>query len=564
MIYVSTLGATGGGAHKYSDTLEHQLGITMKRFDELQCLVAGMQFVLRTVVGECYSYQPPLHNQEYSQLLLQRKKSQQLQQQQQDRQQNNDKRSPSSPLNEDYGNYVGVVENDRKEVSSSSTTTFGMDVDHAEEEEDEQGGEDVVSSSNTKQENDGNTTSAVDGLAAASAKCPAAPRPGKLDEWWWSRKVPRDAISEASTYPYLLVTIGTGVSIVRVDGPRRHERISGSTIGGGTYWGLIRLLTSFDNFSDVIRMAEQGDPSKVDMMVGDIYGPNHAESLEKLGLRADLVASSFGKLVAKENPAEGLREEDLARALLLMVTNNIGQVAYLNAQLHQTSRIYFVGNFLRQNKLSQRRLSFAIDYWSKGQMEALFLEHEGYFGALGAFLLSQEDCETSPFAPGGGGGGSGGEGPRRKSSSSTFSSSGGATETKRTRRNKARASHSFSSRLRNHHKTENGSSNGAKKKKNSQQDGGGGSDNRTRGLVSSSSSTASSSSSSSSTASSSYVSTPTGPEMITANAEELLSSSSSMLSPPPPSSSFMAETANAAGAMVPGLRRRFSSDRTRV
>jgi pantothenate kinase len=90
-----------------------------------------------------------------------------------------------------------------------------------------------------------------------------------------------------------------------------------------------------------------------------------------------------------EDPAVGLKEEDLARALLLMVTNNIGQVAYLNAQLHKTPRIYFVGNFLRQNKISQKRLSYAINYWSKGEMEALFLEHEGYFGALGAFLLSQ-------------------------------------------------------------------------------------------------------------------------------------------------------------------------------
>ena len=101
------------------------------------------------------------------------------------------------------------------------------------------------------------------------------------------------------------------------------------------------------------------------------------------------MASSFGKLVAKEDPASGLKQEDLARALLLMITNNIGQVAYLNAKLAKTSRIYFVGNFLRQNKISQRRLAYAIDYWSKGEMEALFLEHEGYFGALGAFLLSQ-------------------------------------------------------------------------------------------------------------------------------------------------------------------------------
>jgi type II pantothenate kinase len=215
----------------------------------------------------------------------------------------------------------------------------------------------------------------------------------KGDEWWWSRKVKRDAISPSATYPYLLVTIGTGVSILRVDGPRKHVRVSGSTIGGGTYWGLIRLLTNIDDFQKVLSLAERGDSSKADMMVGDIYGTD-SKALEKVGLPSNLVASSFGKLVAKADPAEGLSQEDMARALLLMVTNNIGQVAYLNAKLNNTPRIYFVGNFLRNNKISQRRLSYAIDYWSKGEMEALFLEREGYLGALGAFLLCQGISQT--------------------------------------------------------------------------------------------------------------------------------------------------------------------------
>jgi len=150
----------------------------------------------------------------------------------------------------------------------------------------------------------------------------------------------------------------------------------------------MRLLTDVESFEDSMKLAEMGDLSKVDMMVGDIYGEN-SEALDKLGLAANIVASSFGKLVSKEDPAKGLTQEDLARALLSLVTNNIGQVAYLNAKLHNTPRIYFVGSFLRENMISQRRLSYAIDYWSKGEMEALFLEHEGYFGALGAFLMSQ-------------------------------------------------------------------------------------------------------------------------------------------------------------------------------
>lgn len=39
--------------------------------------------------------------------------------------------------------------------------------------------------------------------------------------------------------------------------------------------------------------------------------------------------------------------------------------------------------------MSCRRLSYSIDYWSGGEVEALFLEHEGYLGAMGAFLLGQ-------------------------------------------------------------------------------------------------------------------------------------------------------------------------------
>lgn len=31
-------------------------------------------------------------------------------------------------------------------------------------------------------------------------------------------------------------------------------------------------------------------------------------------------------------------------------------------------------------------LAYAMDYWSKGTLKALFLEHEGYFGAIGCLL----------------------------------------------------------------------------------------------------------------------------------------------------------------------------------
>lgn len=348
---ICEMGATGGGAHKYAADWERELGIVMHKQDELDSLVAGMQFVLTTVIGECYTFRP--------------------------------RRQCESSTSAEEEEGHAQPESTRQHAQHQTPN-----------DKDGRGGDKLPTPTYKSGDSSGRVeTSSSSDESDTEHDDSHSPRHGRdskgTDEWWWSRKVQRDSISYASTYPYLLVTIGTGVSILRVDGPRAHERISGSTIGGGTYWGLIRLLTDLEDFEDVMRLAEHGDPSKVDMLVGDIYGKN-SNALEKLGLPSTLVASSFGKLVAKEDPAAGLKQEDLARALLLMVTNNIGQVAYLNAQLHKTPRIYFVGNFLRGNKLSQRRLSFAINYWSKGEMEALFLEHEGYFGALGAFLLSQD------------------------------------------------------------------------------------------------------------------------------------------------------------------------------
>jgi pantothenate kinase len=59
-----------------------------------------------------------------------------------------------------------------------------------------------------------------------------------------------------------------GVSIIRVDSEEKFERVGGSCIGGGTYWGLCRLLLpSVRSFEDAMDMCIKGDFNKVDMLV---------------------------------------------------------------------------------------------------------------------------------------------------------------------------------------------------------------------------------------------------------------------------------------------------------
>ena len=51
-------------------------------------------------------------------------------------------------------------------------------------------------------------------------------------------------------------------------------------------------------------------------------------------------------------------------------------------------RWLFVKNYLCNNELSMRLLAFAMEIGLKEVCRALFLEHEGYFGALGSMLLN--------------------------------------------------------------------------------------------------------------------------------------------------------------------------------
>lgn len=108
------------------------------------------------------------------------------------------------------------------------------------------------------------------------------------------------AEARADIYPYLLVNIGSGVSMIKVSGPKRYERIGGTSLGGGTLWGLLSLLTGARTFDEMLHMADIGDNSAVDMLVGDIYGTDYS----KIGLKSSTIASSFGKVFKMKREAE--------------------------------------------------------------------------------------------------------------------------------------------------------------------------------------------------------------------------------------------------------------------
>lgn len=160
----------------------------------------------------------------------------------------------------------------------------------------------------------------------------------------------------------------------------------GTNIGGGTFWGLCRLLTGLANFDEILELTSHGDNSKVDMLVGDIYG---GRDYTGIGLSANTIASSFGKVLHGNKSLDQYQPADIALSLCRMISYNIGQLAYLNAKRYNLSRIFFGGFFIRGHPYTMETISFAIRFWSKGEMAAHFLRHEGFLGAVGAFMKVQ-------------------------------------------------------------------------------------------------------------------------------------------------------------------------------
>ncbi|MHA1728488.1 MAG: hypothetical protein ACTSWY_07120 [Promethearchaeota archaeon] len=70
----------------------------------------------------------------------------------------------------------------------------------------------------------------------------------------------------------LVVTIGTGTSIVLKTGNNTHvEHIGGTALGGAFFMGLLKILYDDIDFQTAINLAKEGDRFNIDLKVGDIY-----------------------------------------------------------------------------------------------------------------------------------------------------------------------------------------------------------------------------------------------------------------------------------------------------
>lgn len=122
-------------------------------------------------------------------------------------------------------------------------------------------------------------------------------------------KVPEfEAIAEYTRFnfdiPTLVVSAGTGIPFVEVAEETHHHK-GGTSLGGGTLFGLGKRLTGINSFAELEELAVTGDPTNVNLTVGDIVGSG-------IGiLPPEASASYFSK--------SGGSKSDIAAALFHMV-----------------------------------------------------------------------------------------------------------------------------------------------------------------------------------------------------------------------------------------------------
>jgi len=201
---------------------------------------------------------------------------------------------------------------------------------------------------------------------------------GEFDAWAAGARELLRRQGAASDGAFLVVSLGTGTSVLLVEG-QRVVRVGGTPLGGGTLLGLGGALTGRAGFEEIVALASAGDRRRVDLLISDVY----PQGLE--GFPGAASAASFGRLPRLAAQGERSDPRDLAGALVGMVGENVALLSNAHAARAGARRIVFAGSALRGNEPLARLL---VGITAALGREPVLLASGEYAGAVGALLLS--------------------------------------------------------------------------------------------------------------------------------------------------------------------------------
>ena len=129
----------------------------------------------------------------------------------------------------------------------------------------------------------------------------------------------------------VVVSMGTGTSLLWAEKGGDIRHIIGSGIGGGTLSGLSELITGVHQYAMIRKLCLDGDLSRIDLTIGDM-------SKGRVGtLPPEATAANFAKL------AEDATDADKLRGLVNLVLQAIGTMSVLACRTCGTDTVVLTG-----------------------------------------------------------------------------------------------------------------------------------------------------------------------------------------------------------------------------
>lgn len=169
----------------------------------------------------------------------------------------------------------------------------------------------------------------------------------------------------------IIVSMGTGTSIVYAKKGQPTEYLGGTGVGGGTLQGLSKLLLGMDNTAHIHELAETGNLSQIDLRVSDISRQGSFPEM-----KTDLTAANFGKV------SDIAQKQDIAAGIFNIVFETIGMISIFAARCKGTKDIVLTGN-MASFSLCQK--TFDGTFRSFG-MNFIIPEHACFATVIGAAL----------------------------------------------------------------------------------------------------------------------------------------------------------------------------------
>lgn len=177
--------------------------------------------------------------------------------------------------------------------------------------------------------------------------------------------------------PYLFISLGTGVSFTVADPVSPIKHAGGSSLGGGTLMGLANLLLGLNNFDQLLKLASNGDPNTLDLLVSDIYGHGYGSTL-----KSNVCASSFAKASLNNMPAS---KEDIAASLICTICYSIAGQAAAIARAENVKSLVFIGGFLSTQGHIPEAITRAVTLFDP-DLSVIIPDNHQFVGSIGCAL----------------------------------------------------------------------------------------------------------------------------------------------------------------------------------